>query len=192
VLSEKETFETDIQDLLLQQEQVEAKHNETLAKIQQLELDLMNAKIHGEAALRALLEACIKTSEKITLRSIGDSETPGASGTSTYFIMIAEELQDVLTKLKLVHENYLQDKNNNVEALARKIIVGGHLLASVHEQGMAICNKSNNIDSGERKFVLLCAWVGGALCFCLTFPCLPITLNFACFHTKLFFLSRLR
>jgi hypothetical protein len=50
----------------------------------------------------------MKTSEKITLRAIAESETPGASGTPTYFIMIAEELQDVLTKLKLVHENYLK------------------------------------------------------------------------------------
>lgn len=80
----------------------------------------MNAKIHGETSLRALLETCMRTSEKITLRAIAESETPGASGTSTYFIMIAEELQDVLTKLKIVHEKYLQD-NNNVEALARKV-----------------------------------------------------------------------
>lgn len=108
----------------------------------------MNSKIHGETALRALLEACIRTSEKITLRAIAESETPGASGTVTYFIMIAEELQDVLTKLKLVHENYLHD-NNNVEALVRKVQAAGHLFASVHEQGMAICNKSTNIENGE-------------------------------------------
>lgn len=153
VLNEKETFETDIQDLLHQQEQLDAKHNESLLRIQQLEEDLINSKIHGEAALRALLEACIKTSEKITLRAIAESETPGASGTSTYFILIAEELQDVLTKLKIVHANYLKDNNNNVEALARKVQSTGHLLASVHEQGMAICNKSNNIDTGESKII---------------------------------------
>lgn len=152
MLIEKESFETDIQDLLHQQEQSELRNIESLAKIQQLEIDLTNSKIHGETALRALLEACIKTSEKITIRAIAESETPGASGTSTYFIMVAEELQDVLTKLKLVHENYLKDNTNNVEALARKVIVGGHLLASVHEQGMAVCNKSTNIDSGESKF----------------------------------------
>lgn len=156
VLSEKETFETDIQDLLHQQEQMDQKHNEAVVKIQQLELDLINSKVHGEAALRALLEACIKTSEKITLRAISDSETPGASGTPTYFIMVAEELQDVLAKLKIVHGNYLKDNNNNVEALVRKVQTSGHLLASVHDQGMAICNKSTNIDTGESKWNLSC------------------------------------
>lgn len=150
VLSEKQTCETDIQDLLHQQEQLELKNNEAVLKIQQLELDLMNSKIHGETALRALLEACIKTSEKITLRAIAESETPGASGTATYFIMMAEELQTALAKLKIVHENYLND-NNNVEALVRKVQSAGHLFASVHEQGMAICNKSNNIEHGESK-----------------------------------------
>lgn len=131
---------------------MEEKHKEAMQKIQHLENELINSKIQGESALRALLEACIKTSEKLTLRAISDSETPGASGTATYFIMIAEELQDVLTKLKLVHENYLKDNTQNAEALARKIIVGGHLLASVHEQGMAVCNKSPNIDNGESEF----------------------------------------
>lgn len=152
VMVEKDTFETDIQDLLLQQEQMDLKHNEA---VQQLQIELVNSKIHGETALRALLEACIKTSEKITLRAIAESETPGASGTSTYFIMIAEELQDVLTKLKIVHENYTKDNDNNVEALVRKVQSMGHLLASVHEQGMAICNKSTNIDTGESKLLSL-------------------------------------
>jgi hypothetical protein len=164
VLVEKETFETDCQDLLHQQEQLDQKHNEALARIQQLEIDLVNAKIHGETALRALLEACIKTSEKITLRAISESETPGASGTSTYFIMIAEELQDVLAKLKIVHENYVKDNTNNVEALVRKVQSSGHLLASVHEQGMAICNKSKNIETGESKFQL-------KVSFCQKFYC---------------------
>jgi hypothetical protein len=54
--------------------------------------------------------------------------------------------------LKIVHESYLKD-NNNVEALARKVQSCGHLLASVHEQGFAVCNKSNNIDAGESKFL---------------------------------------
>lgn len=163
VLGEKETFETDIQDLLHQQEQLTQQQSEAATKIRALEIELVNSKIHGETALRALLEACIKTSEKITLRAIAESETPGASGTSTYFIMVAEELQDVLTKLKIVHENYLKDNNNNVEALVRKVQSTGHLLASVHEQGFAICNKSTNIDTGESKFLL------GNFAFCSFF-----------------------
>lgn len=152
MLIEKETSEIDCQDLLHQQEQLTEKLAEANLKYQALELDLTNSRIHGETGLRTLLEACVKTSEKLTLRAITESEMPGASGTATYFIMMAEELQDVLTKLKMVHESYLKDNTNNVEALARKVIVGGHLLASVHEQGMAICNKSTNIDSGESKF----------------------------------------
>jgi hypothetical protein len=152
ILHEKDILECEIQDLLHQQEELKEKERDAAERIQKLENDLLNSKIHGETALRALLEACIKTSEKLTLRAITDSETPGASGTATYFIMIAEELQDILAKLKLVHENYLKDNTNNVEALVRKVIVGGHLLASVHEQGMAICNKSANIDIGERKY----------------------------------------
>lgn len=116
-MSEKETFETEIQDLLHQKEIQELQNNEN---IQQLTLELMNAKIHGETSLRALLECVIKTSEKITLRAITESETPGTSGSSTFFIMIAEELQDELKKLKIVHENYLKNSSENVEGMARK------------------------------------------------------------------------
>ena len=75
ILNEKETFETEIQDLLHQQETQDQKYNE---KIQQLELDLLNSRIHSESSLRALLECVMKTSEKITLRAIAESETPGA------------------------------------------------------------------------------------------------------------------
>jgi hypothetical protein len=56
-LGEKETLEIDLQDLLHQQEIQEQKNNE---RIQQLELDLMNAKIHGETNLRALLECVMR------------------------------------------------------------------------------------------------------------------------------------
>ena len=152
---EKETSEIDCQDLLHQQEQLADKLSNANLNYQALELELTNSRIHGETGLRTLLEACIKTSEKLTLRAITESEMPGASGTATYFIMMAEELQDVLTKLKMVHESYLKDNTNNVEALARKVIVGGHLLASVHEQGMAICNKSTNIDLGESESIFI-------------------------------------
>lgn len=75
VLNEKESFETEIQDLLHQQEIQDQKYNE---RIQQLENELMNSKIHGESSLRALLECVMKTSEKITIRAIAESETPGA------------------------------------------------------------------------------------------------------------------
>uniref|UniRef100_A0A182Q8N4 I/LWEQ domain-containing protein n=1 Tax=Anopheles farauti TaxID=69004 RepID=A0A182Q8N4_9DIPT len=150
LLSEKETIESDLQDLLHQQEQTEAKLLAAVEKVGLLETALNDSKISGETALRTLLEACIKSSEKLTLRAIGENEMPGAGGTPTYFLMIAEELQEVLTKLKMVHENYVKDNSTNVESLARKVIIGAHLLASAHVQGMTVCNRSANIESGER------------------------------------------
>uniref|UniRef100_A0A182J915 I/LWEQ domain-containing protein n=1 Tax=Anopheles atroparvus TaxID=41427 RepID=A0A182J915_ANOAO len=150
LLSEKEMIESDLQDLLHQQEETEQKLQETRAKMANLEGALIDTRISGETALRTLLEACIKSSEKLTLRAIGENEMPGAGGTPTYFLMIAEELQEVLTKLRMVHESYLQDNSTNVESLARKVIIGAHLLASAHVQGMTICNRSANIESGER------------------------------------------
>ncbi|XP_035912484.1 huntingtin-interacting protein 1 isoform X5 [Anopheles stephensi] len=150
LLSEKESVESDLQDLLHQQEQAEQKLQEALKQVATLETALINGKISGETALRTLLEACIKSSEKLTLRAIGENEMPGAGGTPTYFLMIAEELQEVLTKLRMVHENYLKDNSTNVESLARKVIIGAHLLASAHVQGMTVCNRSANIESGER------------------------------------------
>ncbi|XP_050073538.1 huntingtin-interacting protein 1 isoform X7 [Anopheles maculipalpis] len=150
LLSEKESVEFDLQDLLHQQEQAEQKLQAALGQVATLETALIDSKISGETALRTLLEACIKSSEKLTLRAIGENEMPGAGGTPTYFLMIAEELQEVLTKLKMVHENYLKDNSTNVESLARKVIIGAHLLASAHVQGMTVCNRSANIESGER------------------------------------------
>ncbi|XP_053673129.1 huntingtin-interacting protein 1-related protein [Anopheles nili] len=150
LLSEKESIESDLQDLLHQQEQTEHTLQAALQKVASKEAALVDCKISGETALRTLLEACIKSSEKLTLRAIGENEMPGAGGTPTYFLMISEELQEVLTKLKMVHENYLNDNSTNVESLARKVIIGAHLLASAHVQGMTICNRSANIESGER------------------------------------------
>lgn len=120
-------------------------------QIQSLGNEIIASKIHGETALKTLLETCIKSSGNLANRAISDNETAGTTG---YFMIIAEELKDTLMKIVLVHENYLED-NNNVESLARKIILGGHLLASVHVQGMAICNQSADIECGERKYFYL-------------------------------------
>lgn len=147
MLREKENIEVDFQDLMHQQEMVEQKNNEI---VQRLEQQLSDLKIHSDIQIRTLLEACIKTSENITMRAITECEA-GACGTTTYFIMVAEELQDVLVKLKIVHENYTKDGENNMEALVRKVQSLGHLMSSIHEQGMTICNKSTNIEHGESK-----------------------------------------
>ncbi|XP_055601255.1 huntingtin-interacting protein 1 isoform X9 [Uranotaenia lowii] len=148
--SDKGALESDLQDLLHQQEELEQKLRASEATVSDLEQLLVNARITGETSLRTLLEACIKSSEKLTLRAISENEMPGAGGTPTYFLMIAEELQDVLSKLSLVHDSYLKDNSTNVESLARKVIIGAHLLASAHVQGMSICNRSANIECGER------------------------------------------
>ncbi|XP_063708138.1 huntingtin-interacting protein 1 isoform X2 [Culicoides brevitarsis] len=146
--NDKATLELDLQDLLHQQEQLEEKLNLSIDTNKTLENVLQDTRIKGDAALRALLETCVKESEKIAMRSINDNEMSRAGGTPSYFLMIAEEVQDVLTKLSLVHNNYQADSSANVEALARKIILGGHLLASAHVQGMAICASSADIECG--------------------------------------------
>lgn len=150
LLIEKNNFETDIQDLLHQQEQLNEEKSAMLKAQDKLEIDLMNSRIQSETALRTLLEACIKTSENIVVRAT-ESEVPGASGTTTSFISLAEELQDCLAKLKIVHENYRSDSNRNGEAFVRKVVTTSHLLALVMEQGMQMCNKSTNIDTGESE-----------------------------------------
>lgn len=137
-----------------QQEQLDDKLSMANDQIKSLENALQENRIRGDSALRALLETCVRESEKIAARSINDNEMQAAGGTPSYFLMIAEELQGVLSKLAVVHENYQQDSNTNVEALARKVIYGGHLLASAHIQGMAVSNSSADIECGERKFII--------------------------------------
>lgn len=154
MLREKEDFETDVQDLLLQQGQLMEQKIESETKIKELEQNLQDSKISGETALQTLIQTCVKTSESIAVRAFAENETPGAKGTPTYFIMLAEELQDGLAKLKLTHESYLKNNSHHAEALLRKVLVGGHLLVSVHEQGLTICNSSANINTGESEFSL--------------------------------------
>lgn len=151
ILCEKCELESDIQDLLGQQEELEEKSREYQSRIAEMEDNLRSTKIHNDASLRALLEACIKSSEHIASKPLNDAELSTAIGTPTYFLMMAEELQDVLTKLDIVHKKYMEN-SSNVEGLARKVILGGHLLATVHVQGLAICNSSADIERGERKY----------------------------------------
>lgn len=126
MIGTKESLETDIHDLLFQQEEFERRN-------------------------RALLEACIKATEETSVRTIQENETPGFQINATYFIMVSEELQDVLTKLKSVHEDFTKDNNPHTDTLVRTTVRCSHLLNLIHERGMAICNKSTNINSGESK-----------------------------------------
>lgn len=109
-----------------------------------------DTKIRDESRMRALVEACIKSSEKLALRAMSENDVTSTAGTSTYFMMISEELQQVLNELSIVHDTYVAD-NSNVEGLARKVILGGHLMATVHVQGMTICNSSAEIEFGESE-----------------------------------------
>lgn len=147
---DRDNFETDLQDLLHEQEQLAEKHTASLATIAALEMTLVDARIRDESRLRALIEACVKSAEKLTTRAMLDDELAGTAGTSSYFMMRAEELQNVLNELVIVHAGYAADAGN-VEGLARKVIVGGHLMATVHVQGMTICNTLADIECGERK-----------------------------------------
>lgn len=122
----KEELETDVHDLLYQQEEFERRN-------------------------RALLEACIKATEETSVRTIQENETPGFQINATYFIMVSEELQDELVKLKTVYESFTKDNNTQTDALVRTTVRCSHLLNLIHERGMAICNKSTNINSGESK-----------------------------------------
>lgn len=151
---EKNNFESDLQDILHEQEEIAEKHKNALLTIQGLESTLESTLIRDETRLRALVEACIKSAEKLTTRAMADNDVTSAAGTSSYFMMIAEELQNVLNELSIVHDGYLND-SSNVEGLARKVILGGHLMATVHVQGMTICNTSADIECGERKCIKL-------------------------------------
>ncbi|XP_037038849.1 huntingtin-interacting protein 1 isoform X2 [Bradysia coprophila] len=131
------------------QEELTEKYNSTLSTIKALESTLEDTKIRDETRMRALMEACIKSSEKLALRAMSENDVASTANTSTYFMLISEELQQVLTELSIVYDTYVSD-NSNVEGLARKVILGGHLMATVHVQGMTICNSSADIEFGER------------------------------------------
>lgn len=148
---EKLTIENELQDLLHQQLDMEERHKQFEAAIAVLEDRVKETEIRNEAAIKSLLESIIKSSEKLATRAISENELAGtAIGTPAYFLLVAEELQDNLTELAASHAQYIND-NSAVEAFARKVISGGHLMASSHVQGISVCNTCSDIDSGERK-----------------------------------------
>lgn len=148
----KTIIECDLHDLLLEQDEYNEKLSQTNNTIHILEEALKNARINGDARIRALVEACIKSSEKLVTRATAENDVAVAAGTSAYFMMFGEELTELLNELSMVHSNYVADSYNNVEALARKCILIGHLMASVFIQGNTICKTSANIERGESEF----------------------------------------
>lgn len=145
----KQTIECDLHDLLLEQDEYNEKLSQTNNTIHTLEEALKNARINGDARIRALVETCIKSSEKLVTRATAENDVAVAAGTSAYFMLFGEELADLLSELSMAHTSYVADSYNNVEALARKCILMGHLMATVYIQGNTICKTSANIERGE-------------------------------------------
>lgn len=150
--NDKVTIESDLIDLLTEQDEYNEKLEKSNNTIHILEEALKNARINGDARIRALVEACIKSSEKLVIRAAAEHDVAVATGTSAYFMLFGEELTGLLNELSMVHSNYVTDNYNNVEALARKCILMGHLMAAVYIQGVTICKTSANIESGESEY----------------------------------------
>lgn len=150
--SDKVTIESDLIDLLTEQDEYNEKLEKSNNTIHILEEALKNARINGDARIRALVEACIRSSEKLVIRAAAEHDVAVATGTSAYFMLFGEELTGLLNELSMVHSNYVTDNYNNVEALARKCILMGHLMATVYIQGVTICKTSANIESGESEY----------------------------------------
>ena len=148
---ERLDMENDVQDLLHQQSELEERNREAQEKIAALETSIRESEIKYSVALRSLLETCIKSSEKMATRAMSENEFAGTGiGTPGYFTLIAEELQDVLSELSVSHGEYVSNKDC-AELFARKVILGGHLMATAHVQGMSVCGTCPDIELGERK-----------------------------------------
>lgn len=151
---ERLDLENDVQDLLHQQSELVEKNRQAQEMISTLEGSMKEAEIRYSAALRSLLETCIRSSEKMATRAICDDEFAGTPiGTPGYFMLIAEELQDVLSELAVSHGEYVKDKNC-AELFARKVIMGGHLMATAHIQGISVCSTCPDIECGEREYFM--------------------------------------
>ncbi|GAB0092055.1 huntingtin-interacting protein 1 [Sergentomyia squamirostris] len=151
---DKSDIECELQDLLHQQTELEERHLATLQTVGNLEAALKDAQIHGEVVVRSLLEACIKSSESLATRAVSEDEfNSGAAGTPGYFVLMAEELMEILTKLALSHAQYVTN-NASVEPFARKTIIAGHMMATLQIQGVVVCNSTSDIEFGERSTIM--------------------------------------
>lgn len=149
--NEKLTVEYDLHDLLDEQDEFETKLKEEYEKMRTLEEALQLTRVSSGQLIRNLLDACIKSSEKLVTRATSENDVAAAAGTSSYFMMIAEELTTILNELAAISRDFRFENNDHVEALACKSILIGHAMASVYIQGVTICKTSANIESGESK-----------------------------------------
>lgn len=145
-------YEYDLHDLLLEQADSEAKIKEEREKLRTLEEALQLTRLNSAQLIRNLLDACIKSSEKLVTHATLENDVAAAAGTSSYFMMIAEELTANLNDLSVVSRDFILENNEHVDALASKSIMIGHSMASVYIQGITICKTSTNIESGESKY----------------------------------------
>lgn len=152
---DKLTIEHDLHDLLHEQGEFEVKLKEEHEKMRTLEEVLQSTRVSSGQLIRSLLDACIKSSEKLVTRATLENDVAAAAGTSSYFMMQAEELTGILNEMAVVNKDFQFENNSHVEALACNSILIGHAMASVYVQGITICKTSANIESGERKFRLI-------------------------------------
>lgn len=143
----KDDLENDIH-YLLQQDELESTKLDLNVKHDNKVVEIRN---HNEISLRALMEALLKGCEEISLRSVQECETPGTQANAAYFIMIMEELQGLLAKLKVTYGDYVANCSENAEPFARNIVSTGHLLSLSYDRGMAIINASSNIIAAESE-----------------------------------------
>lgn len=146
---DKLTVEHDLHDLLHEQGEFEIKLKEEREKMKTLEEALQFTRISSGQLIRNLLDACIRSSEKLVTRATSENDVAAAAGTSSYFMMIAEELTGILNELAAISKEFRFENNDHVEGLACKSILIGHAMASVYIQGITICKTSANIESGE-------------------------------------------
>lgn len=133
------------------QSEFESKLLEEREKMRTLEEALQLCRVSSGELIRNLFNNCIKSSEKLVTRATSENDVAAAAGTSSYFMMIAEELTTILNELAAISRDFRFDDNDHVTALTGKTILIGHAMASVYIQGVTICKTSANIESGERK-----------------------------------------
>lgn len=120
-------------------------------KMRTLEEALQLCRVSSGQLIRNLLNACIKSSEKLVTHATSENDVTAAAGTSSYFMMIAEELTTILNELAVISRDFRFEDNDHVTALTGKTILIGHAMATVYIQGITICKTSANIENGERE-----------------------------------------
>jgi DNA anti-recombination protein RmuC len=143
----KDDLENDIH-CLLQQEELESTKAELAS---QNASQISDIRSHNEISLRALMEALLRGCEEISLRSVQENETLGTQTSAAYYIMIMQEVQDLLEKLKTAYGGYSENCSENAEALAVTVVNSGHMLSLAFDRGMTIANASTNMVSGESE-----------------------------------------